>query len=78
MRPGHDVDVLLFQHRFEAGAVVGAPLVMMRVEKSADQQVGFFRSTMMRAPGEALQVRIGRHAGDVVKHGPDCERRETR
>jgi hypothetical protein len=34
----------------------------MRVEKSAYQQVGFLGATMMRAPGKALQVRVGGHA----------------
>ena len=50
----------------------------LRVEEAANQEVGFLGSTMMRAPGEALQVRVGRHGAHVVGVWPHCERRERR
>ena len=37
------------------------PTPMVRIEEPADQQVGFLGAAMVRAPGEALQVRVGRH-----------------
>jgi hypothetical protein len=33
---------------------------------------------MVRAPGEAFQVQVGRHRGHVVRTAPHCERRESR
>jgi hypothetical protein len=51
---------------------------MVRLEESADQHVGFLRSTMMRAPREALQIRIGGHGRHVVTFERDCERRNSR
>ena len=42
------------------------------------QQIGFPGATMMRAPVEAFQVRVGRHACHVVKLTRHCERRNSR
>ena len=56
-RPGHDVDVLLLEHRLEQRALVLDPSRVVRIEEPADQQIGFLGAAMMRAPGEALQLR---------------------
>ena len=37
------------------------PRRMVSVEEAADHHVGFARAAMVRAPVQALQVRVGRH-----------------
>jgi hypothetical protein len=50
----------------------------MRIEKAADQKIGFLGAAMVRAPVEAFQVGVGKHAAHVVSFSSHCERRETR
>jgi len=78
VRPGHDVDVLLFEHRLEPRALVNVPRLMVRVEEAADQHVGFLGPAMVRSPMKAFEVRIGKHAGHVVTFAAHCEPRESR
>jgi hypothetical protein len=51
---------------------------VVRIEEAADQQIGFLGAAMVRAPVQALQVRVGRHGPHVVSFASHCERRETR
>src|SRR5512132_3224747 len=68
--PGHDVDVLLFQQGGEKRALISAPRRIVSVEEPADQHVRFARATMVRAPAQALQFLVWKHACDVVEGGP--------
>src|SRR5439155_3618054 len=65
VRPSHDVDVLLPEHLVEQRAFARAPRRMVSIEKPADQHIGFLGAAMVRAPGEALMFRVGRHVRHV-------------
>jgi len=55
---------------FDQRAFVGAPRRIVSVEEPADQHVRFARATMVRAPVQALQFLVWKHACDVVEGGP--------
>jgi hypothetical protein len=76
--PGHDVNVLLFEQLRKQRALVSAPRHVMRIEKAADEKIGFLGAAMVRPPVEAFQVGVGKHAAHVVSFSSHCERRETR
>ena len=79
VRPGHDVDVLLLEHRLEQRALVCTPALMVRVEEAADQQVGFAGAAMMRAPARGASG-PGRKAWGACSETlrAHCERRTQR
>ena len=78
MRPGHDIDILFVEHFGELRDLAIIPLLVVRIEKAANQQVGFLGAAMMRSPMKAFEVRVGKHVGDVVWSARHCERRMKR
>jgi hypothetical protein len=53
-------------------------LLVVCIEKPADQQIGFLGAAMVRAPVQAFQIRVGWHGRHVVTIACHCERWNSR